>query len=185
MNEKQSQRMSKFLSLILRHKPETVGVELDKNGWTEVETLLIKLNESGTKLDQSELAYLVNTSDKKRFAISECGKKIRANQGHSIKIDLAYDPAEPPEFLFHGTPLKVLSRIRANGLSKMKRHHVHMNAAPEPCIAVAQRYGKPVILKIHAARMHASGFAFFVSANQVWLTEKVPPEYIDFPDQTN
>jgi putative RNA 2'-phosphotransferase len=180
MNEKQTKRISKFLSLILRHKPDSVGVELDENGWTDINVLLEKMNVAGTKIDRTVLDYVVDTNPKKRFAISDCGAKIRASQGHSVEIDLAYEPADPPQFLFHGTPQKIVPLIKAGGLKKMGRHHVHMNAEAEPCIEVAQRYGKPVVLKIAAAKMHNAGYEFFRSANSVWLTDNVPPEFIEF-----
>lgn len=182
MNEKQTKRISKFLSLILRHKPESVGVQLDANGWTPIETLLDRMNEAGTQIDRPTLDQIVATNAKQRFAISQCGTLIRANQGHSLQIDLAYEVAEPPEFLYHGAPEKVIPLIRVGGLKKMQRHHVHMNAAREPCVHVAARYGKPIVLKLLAAQMHANGYEFYVSENQVWLTDHVPPQFIEFPE---
>ncbi len=182
MDEKQTKKISKFLSLILRHKPETVGVKLDENGWTDIEILLQKMNLAKTKIDRNLLDHVVSTNDKQRFAISECKQRIRASQGHSLKIDLNYSPISPPETLYHGAPENVIPLIRESGLKKMQRHHVHLNAAAKPCIHVAARYGKPVVVEIAAAKMNADGFEFFLSKNQVWLTEHVPPEYIKFPE---
>lgn len=182
MNEKQTKRISKFLSLILRHKPETVGVELDANGWTEIDTLLQKMSQAGTRVDREQLDYVVATNNKKRFAISPCGNRIRANQGHSLEVDLAYEPTTPPDKLFHGAPENIISLVRETGLQRMQRHHVHLNSAAEPCVHVAARRGKPVILEIDARQMHEEGYEFFVSENQVWLTDHVPPKFISFPE---
>lgn len=182
MNEKQSKRISKFLSLILRHKPDSVGVQLDANGWTDIDTLLQKMNQAGTQIDREVLDYVVTTNNKKRFAFSPCKTRIRANQGHSLEVDLAYHPASPPDSLYHGAPEQVLPLIRESGLKKMQRHHVHMNAAADPCVHVAARYGKPVVLEIDSKQMQADGYEFFVSDNQVWLTDHVPPQYLRFPE---
>lgn len=185
MNEKQTKKISKFLSLILRHKPESVGVQLDANGWTDIDTLLQKMNQSGTQINRNQLDHVVATNNKKRFAVSPCNSKIRANQGHSVDVDLAYRAASPPDQLFHGTPEHVLPLIRRSGLKKMQRHHVHMNAAADPCVHVAARYGKPVVLEINAKQMHGDGYEFFISDNDVWLTDHVPPQYIRFPEQSS
>ena len=182
VDPKEIKRISKFLSLILRHKPEVIGIRLDENGWTDVTELLVKMNESGTAIDKQALDLVVSTNPKQRFAFSGCGLRIRANQGHSVEVDLDYEVASPPEFLYHGTPEKVLSQIRMEGLRKMKRHHVHLQTEAGPCIEVARRYGKPVLLLIHAQKMSESGFEFFETENSVWLTEKVPPEFIEFPE---
>lgn len=182
MNKNETKKISKFLSLILRHKPEAVGVKLDENGWTDISTLLDRMNAAGTRIDRTELDYVVSTNEKKRFAISDCNRQIRASQGHSVEIDLDYTAKTPPEILFHGAPESVLPLIRKDGLKKMQRHHVHLNAAAQPCIHVAARYGKPVVIEIAAGKMFAEGFDFFLSANQVWLTDHVPPRYLSIPD---
>ena len=135
-----------------------MGVELDANGWTDINTLLQKMGQAGTRVDREQLDYVVATNNKKRFAISNCGQRIRANQGHSLEVDLAYESATPPDKLFHGAPDKVISLIRESGLKKMQRHHVHMNAAAEPCVHVAARHGKPVVLEIDAKQMHEDGY---------------------------
>jgi len=182
MNPTRAKKISKFLSLILRHEPQAVGVELDESGWTPVDHLLVKMNEAGTFIDRELLEQIVRNNPKKRFAFSDCNTLIRANQGHSIDVELGYDPVEPPQFLFHGAATKDLKKIRSNGLKKMKRHDVHLNSATEPCIAIGSRHGKPTVLKIAAKEMYHAGFQFFRTPNDVWLTNNVPPEFIAFED---
>lgn len=125
------------------------------------------------------IEHMVATNDKKRFSISEDGQKIRANQGHSISVDLALEPLTPPDSLLHGTAEKYLSLIMAEGLKKMNRHHVYMSDNKKTASAIGQRYGKLVLLKIKAQRMHQDGFVFYKSDNNVWLVDHVPAEYID------
>lgn len=180
MNPKQLTKNSKFLSLILRHKPQLIGLELDKNGWANVKILLKKMNEFGKNIDIEDLEYIVQNNNKKRFIFNNDKSKIRANQGHSIDIELDYKPQEPPEFLYHGTTSKFIDAIMKEGLKKMKRHHVHLSPDTETAEIVGARRGKPIILKINAQKMNEAGFDFFVSANNVWLTDNVPPEYIQF-----
>ncbi len=169
---------SKFLSLVLRHKPENIGVVLDANGWIDIEVLLEAMAEHGRPLDRTTLERLVRESDKQRFALSEDGLRIRANQGHSVEVDLALQPQIPPEKLFHGTVDKFLASIFENGLLKGQRHHVHLSPDLETATKVGQRRGQPVILEIAAAAMRAKGHQFFVSENGVWLVDQVPPEFI-------
>jgi putative RNA 2'-phosphotransferase len=175
--------ISKFLSFVLRHSPEAIGLSLDDAGWADVAELLSKCRAHGTEISRALLEEIVETSPKKRFAFSDDGLRIRASQGHSIDVELGYAPAVPPATLFHGTIALVLPAIREKGLLKMERHHVHLSPDEETARVVAARRGKPVILRIDAARMHADGRTFFVSANGVWLTDDVPPSYITFPDQ--
>jgi putative RNA 2'-phosphotransferase len=174
-------RLSKFLSFVLRHRPDAVGIELDAQGWVEIEVLVQRCREQGRALSREQIEEVVATNNKRRFAISEDGLRIRASQGHSIEIDLGYAPAEPPELLFHGTVAAALGAIRAGGLERMKRHHVHLSPDVATARAVGARRGRPVILRIAAAQMARDGHLFFLSANGVWLTERVPPEYIEFP----
>ncbi|MEQ8856278.1 RNA 2'-phosphotransferase [Gimesia sp.] len=181
MNEKDIKRKSKFLSLILRHQPETVGIQLDESGWVDVETLLSAIDEHGKRMSRETLEHVVHSNDKQRFSFSDDGTRIRANQGHSVKIELGYEAATPPEFLIHGTPQQFVAVIAREGLKKMKRHHVHLHGDENTALAVGQRRGKPVLLKIRSGEMSQVGFEFFVTPNQVWLTDRVPPEYIDFP----
>ena len=176
---------STFLSLILRHKPETIGLTLDEQGWAEVDTLINLLQQQGAKINLSILEEIVANNDKKRFSFNEDKSKIRANQGHSIAVDLALEPKQPPEYLFHGTATRCIESIATQGLRKRQRHHVHLSSDELTAIKVGQRHGKPVVLKIHAQEMYDAGFNFFLSDNQVWLTDNVPVPYIDFTNVSN
>lgn len=172
---------SKFLSLILRHKPETIGIQLDENGWANVDELIEKINAQGIELDFESLENIVLTNDKKRFSFNDDLTMIRANQGHSIEVDLALEPALPPEKLYHGTVEKFLDGIRENGLQKMSRQHVHLSRDISTAQKVGSRRGKPVILTILANEMKEEGFTFFLSENGVWLCDHVPSKFILFP----
>lgn len=174
-------KASKFLSLVLRHQPETIGIQLDPQGWVRVSDLLVALSNAKFPLSLDELQEVVRTSDKKRFAFSDDGNMIRANQGHSISVDLGYDQATPPSVLFHGTADRFVTSIQSQGLIKGQRHHVHLSSNPDTALSVGQRYGKPVLLIISSERMSKDGHLFFRSANDVWLTDHVPVEYIEFP----
>lgn len=171
--------VSKFLSYVLRHHPEAVGVTLDPEGWIAIDELLAALAAHGRALTRAELEEVVATSDKKRFALDR--ERIRANQGHSIEVDLALAPQAPPEVLFHGTVDRFLESIRAKGLLKGQRTHVHLSADLDTAKKVGARRGKPVILEIDAAAMLTAGHVFFRSDNGVWLVETVPASYIRFP----
>jgi putative RNA 2'-phosphotransferase len=181
MNEKEITRTSKFLSLVLRHEPERVGLKLDDAGWTGVDDLLRAVNQHGTPLTLEELKHIVATSDKRRFAISDDAQRIRANQGHSIEVDLQYAPQTPPEVLYHGTAMRFLDLIRRDGLHRMERHDVHLSAETKLTLQVGGRHGKPVLLTIRAGDMHRAGHEFRISANGVWLVKHVPPQFIEFP----
>src|SRR3954467_3253405 len=181
MTEKEVIRTSKFLSLILRHEPQKIGLKLAEGGWVDVGELLAAVNRNGTRLTLEQLQHIVATSDKKRFAFSEDGQQIRANQGHSVEVDLQYAPEQPPELLYHGTATRFLESIRAAGLQKMERHHVHLSAETKVTVQVGSRHGKPALLTIRAGEMHRAGFVFRCSANGVWLVDHVPPNYIEFP----
>ncbi|MBW3598893.1 MAG: RNA 2'-phosphotransferase [Planctomycetes bacterium] len=181
MNAQEAKRISKFLSYVLRHDPGSIGVELSPAGWVPVETLIAAANRHGSPLTVEQLHEVVRTSDKQRFALSEDGLQIRANQGHSVSVELGYEPAVPPELLYHGTTAKFLDAIRREGLKKGRRHHVHLSATIETATAVGGRRGKPVILAVRAAEMHRAGAPFYVTPNKVWLTDAVPIGYIDFP----
>ena len=183
MNEKEAIRTSKFLSLILRHEPQQVGITLDEAGWVGVQELLEAVNRHGVKLTLDELKYVVDTNTKKRFAFSEDGQRIRASQGHSVEVDLQYSPQTPPEILYHGTATRFLDSIRKDGLKSMARHDVHLSAETKMTIQVGGRHGKPVLLTIRAGDMHRAGNVFKCSANGVWLVSQVPPEFIEFPGE--
>ncbi len=173
---------SKFLSLILRHEPAKFGLTLDAAGWTTVETLLEACRAHGHTIDRMLLEKIVVTSDKQRFSFDETGTRIRANQGHSVEVELGYEPASPPHLLYHGTATRFVAAIRAEGLSKMARHHVHLSADAATARAVGGRHSKPAVLAIDAAGMARDGFAFFLSANGVWLVDHVPARFITIPD---
>ena len=170
---------SKFLSLVLRHKPQTIGIDLDEYGWVDIDILILKINEFGKKLTREELYFMVENNPKKRFAINEGNNKIRANQGHSLKINLGFEPIQPPGTLYHGTAQRFLESIFENGLEKRNRHHVHLSPDKNTATSVGQRHGKPIILEVKALEMYKDGFQFYVSENGVWLTDKVPCKYFN------
>lgn len=176
MDEK---KVSKFLSLVLRHKPEEIGIELDKNGWTDVKTLLHKMQAHGMNVNMTLLRAVVANNDKKRFSFDLYETKIRANQGHSTdEVNLEFEKRTPPETLYHGTSNNHLTEImKSSGLKKMKRHHVHLSDNVNTATSVGSRYGKPVIIEVNALQMHLDGFDFFQSANGVWLTDNVDKKY--------
>lgn len=184
LDEQQLKRRSKLLSAVLRHQPELIGLHLDSQGWASVEELLQKINKLGppfTKsFDLETLKLVVETNDKKRFAFNADQTRIRASQGHSVQVDLGYPPQEPPELLYHGTAGINLESIKDQGITKGKRHHVHLSRDTETALKVGGRHGKPVILKIQAGAMHRAGNAFYCSENGVWLTEFVPAAFIEF-----
>lgn len=176
---------SKFLSLVLRHDPGVIGVELDDAGWVDVGTLLDALQRRGPQITRERLIEIVETNDKRRFAFSEDLSRIRASQGHSIGVDLNLPPSNPPETLFHGTAVKNLDSIRKNGLLRGQRDHVHLSSDDETAAKIGSRHGKPLVLTIAAIRMAEAGFSFFISENGVWLTAHVPPSFIRMPDDSN
>lgn len=173
---------SKFLSYVLRHKPETIGLELDPAGWAMVEQLISLANKHGTALTRELLLELVATSGKKRFALNQDGSRIRANHGHSIRVDLGLPPQTPPQILFHGTATRFEASVRAQGLVAGTRQYVHLSADRETAIQVGKRYGKPLLLEVEALAMCSSGYEFFMSASGIWLTRAVPAGYLRFPD---
>ena len=178
MNEKELKSTGKFLSLVLRHDPEKIGLTLDENGWAEVTVLLEKLAKKGKKLDFDTLKYLVETNDKKRYSFNADFSKIRANQGHSIEVDIKLKEATPPDILYHGTAEKNLDSIFLEGLTKRNRNHVHLSKDIETSIKVGTRHGKPIVLTIDTKAMLDDGIRFYLSENQVWLTNYVEPKYI-------
>jgi len=174
-------KISKFMSYVLRHRPDEIGIELDPQGWVAIETLLAAAATHGRAITRAQLDDVVATNDKSRFAISDDGLRIRASQGHSIDVDLAYEAAEPPELLFHGTATRFLDSIREKGLVKGARHHVHLSADETTARSVGSRHGKPIVLTVRAGEMARGGALFYVSANGVWLTDAVPHEFLDEP----
>ncbi|MGB0522057.1 MAG: RNA 2'-phosphotransferase [Flammeovirgaceae bacterium] len=182
LSKEQKKRISKRLSYVLRHHPSSIGLTLDQEGWTKVDELLQALKKHGLTVTPSMLKEVVDTNDKKRFAFSPDGLSIRANQGHSIDINLGLDPKDPPVQLYHGTATRHLDSIKATGLEKRNRQHVHLSPDEKTALKVGGRHGKPVILIIRALAMHQDGYPFFESKNGVWLTDEVPVKYIEFPD---
>ena len=178
MDKKQEIKLSKFLSLLLRHNPGAIGLELDGNGWANVDELIEKSSKKGKKFDLKDLKYIVKNCDKQRYTFNEDYTKIRANQGHSIKVDLDLKPSTPPEVLYHGTATRNLDSILKNGIHKSNRHHVHLSLDVGTATKVGQRHGKVVILQINAKQMNGDGHQFFLSKNNVWLTDFVDPKYI-------
>lgn len=175
--------LSKLLSLVLRHKPETLGLSLDEHGWLRVDTLLAALGAKGYTVDRTLLQQLVETNDKQRFLLSDDGLYIRANQGHSLSVDLALVPVQPPALLYHGTATRFLSSIQREGLLPRNRQHVHLSHDRETAHAVGKRHGKPVVLTVQAETMWGSGRAFYQATNGVWLTDTVPPQFLLFPNE--
>lgn len=170
--QKDLTKISKYLSFILRHKPEAIGLALDDSGWASVDDLISRTKDMS--LDRSVIALVVETNDKQRFQLDLSGNRIRANQGHSIDVDLKLQPLTPPSILLHGTAERFLSNILKTGLLKQKRHHVHLTESEQVAKAVGSRYGKPILLKVNAGKMHDDGAIFYRSANNVWLVETVP-----------
>jgi putative RNA 2'-phosphotransferase len=174
----QHKSLSKFLSFILRHEPGAIGIGLDQNGWVSVEDLLHALANHGKPLTRGDLESLVATSDKRRFALNPDRSMIRANQGHSVQVDLALPPTVPPDVLFHGIVERNVPSIRAHGLLKGKRHHVHLSETRELAVVVGRRRGDPYVLEVDARGMVTAGLGFYRAENGVWLTEHVPARFL-------
>lgn len=174
-------RLSRFVSLVLRHDPSAAGLALDPHGWASVDALLAGAQDRGVPLTPEALERVVRDNDKRRFELSYDGARIRARQGHSVAVDLGLQPAVPPATLYHGTVAAALPAIRREGLRPMSRQHVHLSPDRESAKRVGSRRGAPVLLEVDAASLHARGVAFFLSTNGVWLTDAVPPEAVRFP----
>jgi putative RNA 2'-phosphotransferase len=178
ISEKETTHISKLLSLVLRHKPDTIGIELDENGWTDVAVMINKINQTGLHIDFEILKHVVDTNPKKRFAFNATFDKIRANQGHSVDVELGYVAQQPPAVLYHGTSTRVVDAILKNGLEKMDRHHVHLSTDIETALKVGQRHGKPFIFAIRADEMFQKKYEFYRADNGVWLTDHVPANFL-------
>jgi putative RNA 2'-phosphotransferase len=179
MNEEQRKRRSKFLALILRHQPESVGLTLEKEGWASIDAVLTACRNRGRGMSRADLDALVAADEKGRYSFDATGTKIRANQGHSTgEVELTFTKADPPAVLYHGTVDRFLPAIFEQGLIPGSRHHVHLSADKETAMKVGQRRGKPMLLEIDARRMVAEGGEFFVSDNGVWLAARVAPTYL-------
>ena len=178
IDKKYHTKLSKFMSLVLRHKPEEIGIVLDANGWTAVNDLMAGMNSYGKEIDFETLELIVRTNSKQRFAFNGDKSMIRANQGHSIGVDLGFTPKNPPAILYHGTGAGFVGSIYKAGIRKMKRDHVHLSPDVETAVSVGQRHGKPVVFEILTADMVNDGFSFYEAENGVWLTAEVPVKYI-------
>ena len=168
--------LSKRLSFILRHRPDSIGIVLDENGWTNIDVLVNRMNLKGFSVSRADIERVVETNDKQRFAID--GNWIRASQGHSVKVNLGYTPATPPSTLYHGTSELLFGTISTEGIKKMGRHHVHLSSDIKTARKVGERKGKPIIFFVRAGKMHEDGYVFYKSDNGVWLTDYIPPQYI-------
>lgn len=181
----QLDELSKYLSYVLRHEPQTIGLQLDTEGWADIDSLIAGASRNGRAIDQAMVLAVVETSKKKRFAVSDDCQRIRAVQGHSTPVvKRTYPETVPPGVLYHGTATRFLASIREQGLKAGSRHHVHLSLDLSTATAIGKRHGKPVVLEIQALRMHQNGFKFFLSENNVWLTDAVPPEFIDTIDRS-
>lgn len=173
-------QISKFLSYVLRHRPDEIGITLDPQGWVAADVLLAAAAAHGHPITREELDAVVRNNSKQRFALCENGTRIRASQGHSTTVDLGYAASPPPPLLYHGTATRRLPSIREEGLRKGERHHVHLSGDTATATQVGARHGSPVVLRVRAGEMAAAGYEFFLSANGVWLTDHVPARFIDF-----
>lgn len=178
MDNKRIVRISKYLSLHLRHQPEHLGLELEEGGWVDIATLLAACASNGFPLTRAELEEVVVRNDKQRFSFDELGTRLRANHGHSVEVDLQMEPAVPPPLLYHGTPERSVAAIVRTGIAKMKRQHVHLSTTIEVARTVGARRGAPVLIAVDAAAMHRDGLVFFRSDSGIWLTDHVPPQYL-------
>ena len=175
-----NKHISKFLSYVLRHKPEEIDLTLDQNGWADLNELLAKMAGEFKGINIETIVEVVESNDKQRFALNEDQTKIRANQGHSIEVDVELEQAVPPSVLYHGTVAKFIASIKQDGLQKRNRQHVHLSATVDTAIIVGTRRGEAIILEIAAYQMHTDGFQFFLSKNGVWLTDQIPSKYINY-----
>lgn len=179
MNTQTLNETSKFLSYVLRHEPQAIGLQLDSEGWADINALIAGAAKDGRRLDRALIQAVVSSNDKKRFSLSEDGQRIRAVQGHSTaSVSLQHVEKIPPDTLYHGTATRFLESILQQGLIPGSRHHVHLSQEIPTAIAVGQRYGTPVVLNVDARKMHRQGFTFFQAENGVWLTKSVPVAFI-------
>ena len=181
MTTNQHKSISKFLSLVLRHRPEVLELEMDEAGWVAVDELIAKAQAHGKSLNVDLLVEVVTHNNKQRFTFNADQTKIRANQGHSIDIDLELEAVAPPTILYHGTASRFLDSIRQQGLIKGNRQHVHLTTDRTVAKQVGARHGSGVVLEVLSAQMYDTGYSFYLSQNGVWLTEHVPPQFIRFP----
>lgn len=179
MGKNQKDKLSVFISLILRHQPDAAGITLDEHGWADVEELLEGIQRTGRSIDRERLEEIVRTDEKGRYSFSEDKTLIRANQGHSIPVDVELAEAEPPAVLYHGTAARFVPSILSQGLKPMSRLYVHLSKDKETAVKVGKRHGHPVIFQVDAGQMSRDGIAFYLSQNGVWLTEYVDAKYLE------
>lgn len=179
MDERRRVRISKFLSYVLRHDPGAIALELQPGGWADVEALLAGAQEAGRDIQRQDLHHVIDRSDRQRFEFNAEGSAIRARYGHSLSVDLELEPRRPPEFLFHGTARRFLDSILETGLHPQGRTWVHLSPDPETAAKVGARHGKPIVLRVEAGRMSGEGRSFYQAGTGVWLTDRVPPEFVE------
>lgn len=178
MEDKRLVKLSKYLSKHLRHRPEAIGLTLEPGGWVQVDALLEACNRCNFRITRKELEEVVASNNKQRFSFDPTGTRIRANQGHSVGVDLQLEPVEPPAVLYHGTGSQNVESIQREGMHRMSRHHVHLSEDMLTALSVGARHGKPVVFEVDAAAMHQAGHQFYMSTNGVWLVDQVPPDYL-------
>jgi putative RNA 2'-phosphotransferase len=178
MDDSRLVKISKYLSKHLRHQPDRIGIKLAPSGWVSVDELLAACAKNQFPITRTQLNEVVAQNEKKRFSFDSTGTLIRANQGHSVEVDLQLNPVVPTDVLYHGTGHKAVEAILQTGLCKMSRHHVHLSADITTAKAVGARHGKPVVFAVDAAAMHQAGYTFYCSENGVWLVDHVPPQYL-------
>lgn len=175
--------LSKFISLILRHKPDTIGISLDEHGWADVDELIGGIRKTGKHIDIEILKEIVKTDRKGRYSFNEDGTRIRANQGHSIRVDVELKETAPPDVLYHGTAKRFTAGIMEKGICPMSRLYVHLSKDMDTAVNVGRRHGEPAVFRINTKKMKEDGIRFFLSENGVWLTEYVAPEYISMTER--
>ena len=178
LDDKRLIKLSKYLSKHLRHTPEALGLTLEPGGWVVVDALLDACNGRNFRITREELEEVVARNNKQRFSFDPTRTRIRANQGHSLEVDLQLEPVEPPGVLYHGTASQNVEAIQRDGLKRMARHHVHLSGDMSTALAVGARHGKPVVFEVDAEAMHRAGYEFYRSANGVWLVDYVPAQYL-------
>lgn len=174
-----TEKLSVFISLVLRHNPDAAHITVDEHGWADVEELLAGINDTGREINMEILEEIVATDSKQRYSFNQDKTLIRANQGHSIPVDVELKEQEPPEFLYHGTAARFLDAIESEGLKPMSRLYVHLSRDIETALKVGRRHGNPVVLKVNSGDMYKDGYRFYLSENGVWLIKKVDAKYLE------
>ncbi|EOE7167605.1 RNA 2'-phosphotransferase [Clostridioides difficile] len=172
-------KLSIFISLILRHKPETIGIKLDDYGYADVNELIEKINNTGRNINIEILEQIVKEDNKQRYSFNEDRSKIRANQGHSINVNVELRELEPPRFLYHGTATRFLDNIKKEGIISKSRLYVHLSNDIDTAVQVGKRHGIPIVLKINAGKMYENDYKFYLSENNIWLCEYIPFKYVE------